>query len=653
MSAQTLGGEVRTRDAASFVGRREELGQLERLIRDERGPRVIFVHGPGGIGKSALLRELARRAERRGSVAHWVEGREISPSPDALEDAFAGARGGSRPLVILDSFERIAGVGGYLRRVLLPALPEGARVVVAGRRPPDDAWFQGGWEAVSAVYELAPLRDDDARAIARACGIREASRAAALAAWAGGSPLALTLAASLAQLDRGWRPETALDRAELVDTVIRRLVGAELEGPRWTTLAVAAIARCVTLSLLREVLPESVPETEYEWLRARSFAEPLGEGLALHHLVRRALYADLRRRDPRRERELRRRVADHLYARAAAGDLLLAIDLAHLIESPAIRWGYSWEASERYHLDEVRGGDADAFEAALAGTRHERLWRGSREFFERAPEHVSVVRDRAGGPCGYTVVAAPATASSLCDADPVLGPRLEHARGLGASESAVAWRDMVDLTRDRTLHVIGMLGLAGTLHAPLANPRYAYLIIDPALPGALDFGAALGARHLADLDVELDFVRLECHLVDNGPGGMLAHEREVIYRELGLPAPVRQEKDGPAAIDQVREALRNFHEPELLADSPLARGSGVDRRAADVRELVLEAAERAFGEGPNEQLFKRALIRGYLDPAPSHEAAADELALSRSAYFRRLKLATERVASHLAKTRRV
>ena len=47
MSAQTLGAEVRTRDAASFVGRGEELGQLERLLRAERGPRVIFLHGPG------------------------------------------------------------------------------------------------------------------------------------------------------------------------------------------------------------------------------------------------------------------------------------------------------------------------------------------------------------------------------------------------------------------------------------------------------------------------------------------------------------------------------------------------------------------------------------------------------------------------------
>ena len=42
------------------------------------------------------------------------------------------------------------------------------------------------------------------------------------------------------------------------------------------------------------------------------------------------------------------------------------------------------------------------------------------------------------------------------------------------------------------------------------------------------------------------------------------------------------------------------------------------------------------------------LVRGYLEPAPSHERAAAELHLSRSSYFRRLRVASERVADTLA-----
>jgi hypothetical protein len=42
------------------------------------------------------------------------------------------------------------------------------------------------------------------------------------------------------------------------------------------------------------------------------------------------------------------------------------------------------------------------------------------------------------------------------------------------------------------------------------------------------------------------------------------------------------------------------------------------------------------------------MVRAYIDPAPSHELAADELHLSRSAYFRRLKQGTERVATYVS-----
>ena len=91
---------------------------------------------------------------------------------------------------------------------------------------------------------------------------------------------------------------------------------SELSDVRLSALSVAAIARVTTVDLLRAVLPDSDPEAEYLRLRALTFTEPLGDGLTLHDLVRRAIHADLRRRDQERERELRRRIVDHLYERA-------------------------------------------------------------------------------------------------------------------------------------------------------------------------------------------------------------------------------------------------------------------------------------------------------------------------------------------------
>ena len=119
---------------------------------------------------------------------------------------------------------------------------------------------------------------------------------------------------------------------------------------------------------------------------------------------------------------------------------------------------------------------------------------------------------------------------------------------------------------------------------------------------------------------------------------------------MAPPATAEPEPAAPAPgadAEVVREALRNLRLPHALAQSPLATGDGVEERATAVRTLLEDAAGRAFGDTESERLMRRVLERGYLDPAASHEQAADELNLSRAAYFRRLKLASERLADVL------
>ena len=160
------------------------------------------------------------------------------------------------------------------------------------------------------------------------------------------------------------------------------------------------------------------------------------------------------------------------------------------------------------------------------------------------------------------------------------------------------------------------------------------------------------------LDIDLGTKLVQCHQIDHAADGLLGGVRSAVYGELGLGAPGPIKPGGDAAPlpagdgssvtpDAVRDALRNLHQPLTLASSPLATGTTTEQRVASVRAVVQDAVANAFGDSPAEQLLRRIVQRGYLDPDGSHELAADELHVSRATYFRRLRTASQRVADYL------
>ena len=104
---ETLATQMASRDAARFVGRTEELARFEGLLEESAPISVILLHGPAGVGKSALLRELARQAEARGIETVTVEARDLAPLAEALDEAIEPALRSARPLLLLDSWERL------------------------------------------------------------------------------------------------------------------------------------------------------------------------------------------------------------------------------------------------------------------------------------------------------------------------------------------------------------------------------------------------------------------------------------------------------------------------------------------------------------------------------------------------------------------
>ena len=622
----TLSERVEQRDRAQFVGRASELEFFDALLSGQADTSVVYLSGPGGIGKSALLREVSRRARARDYSVAWLEGRDLPPFPEVVSAALADVVDAERPLIIIDSFELVSSLEGYLRDVVVPGLPDRALVIISSRVRPSRSWFEGGWDTVVAARQLDGLSVAEMRQLAANLGVADTSIDELLQR-SEGSPLAVAVAAATGST------------GSLAD-VAGRLLGDEVDTDRFRTLGVAALARVTTPGLLAAVLPDQDTDESYKWLADRSFCEPLADGVTLHALVAKAVLDSLRRQDPAGEAALRRRIADALYRRAVDGQFSLSSDLQHLVIDPTVRWGYSLDIGSRYSIDAVNERDIENIGAVLASVGMGDWWAITEVFFTQHPECCGVARDNAGNVGGYFVAVTPSNAPAAAERDVLLGPWLRHARDVLHTDSAVLWREAVDLTGELG-EITALLGAGGLVGSGVSNPRYGYLPISPMIPAALRFSQALGATHVPELDVVAYGTHLECHVVDFGPRGILGAQRDWVYRETGAAPPV----DVPAT-DPV-DLLRLLRDPAAMAQGPDWLGDRPSEKMASARALVAEAIT-VFGPSRSDVLAREIIELAYLDEVEPHEAIARRLNLSRSAYFRRLQAATVRIADELS-----
>lgn len=206
-----------------FVGREAELAALD----DARaGARLVTLVGPGGVGKTRLAIESARRSSRALDDEQWMVDLAAVATPDGVLPAVAELLGGAEPtldvvarrlsgrrtLLVLDNAEHVLdAVRDLVRRLL--AGTEGLSVVVTSR----EALKIPGERVVAVAPMLdAALGDAERLFRERAADIRpdldlDRDSIRRLCVVLDGMPLALELAA--AQLD-------VLGLGEVADAVV-------------------------------------------------------------------------------------------------------------------------------------------------------------------------------------------------------------------------------------------------------------------------------------------------------------------------------------------------------------------------------------------------------------------------------------------------
>jgi hypothetical protein len=125
-------------------------------------------------------------------------------------------------------------------------------------------------------------------------------------------------------------------------------------------------------------------------------------------------------------------------------------------------------------------------------------------------------------------------------------------------------------------------------------------------------------------------------------------------RELGEPLPTTRETVSGLTEDEfraaVKRALRDLARPDRLAENALIGRPFLQTRGGDGAAALAAAITEAIQglrEHPRDERLHRVLVRTFVTPAPSQEAAAELLDLPFSTYRRYLAAGIERIGSML------
>jgi len=642
---------LRTAHQSRFVGREAELSLFENALEADVPPfAVLYIHGPGGVGKTALTTEMKYRCDDADVPVYAIDARNVEPAPRAVEDALqemggtgSDALAETRGVLFVDTFEAWTPLYEWIRTELIPRLPASLLVVLSGRTPPPASWRSDlGLEPLLNVLALRNLPRRLGAAYLDRRGVDHAVRDRILT-FSHGHPLALSLAADAA-MQGDAESFDPIESPDLVGTLVRRFLERVPTTRHRRAVEACSLVRVCTEPLLTALL-ESVRDDDepagvsqdgrgmpligahdlFSWLRSLSFIETSPEGIFPHDIVRSAVTADLRWRDADTFDELQQRARsfylDALDDATTAPTVrddgsgtaqgILTDYLFLFRQNPIVRPFFQrlrdeWNAGTPPVRDGADASDREPLRAMV--TRHE--GEASAECFAYWWDHdaaeVHVFRDGEPEPAGFLMqIDLSAVTDDDREVDPAVEAAcrfLENEAPLREGETAAHFRFWMARDAYQDISPVQSLISAYRVRYYLSTPGLAYTFIPVAEADRWELLFAYGDMQRVP---EADFT------VGDADVATFGHDWRVVPPQAWLdrlaerdlsPMMDEPEASSPRMLvlsrtdfdDAVKEAFKAHARPEAMHGNPLLRSrliaesTGLDA-PADERIEVLRA----------------------------------------------------------------
>ncbi len=661
-----------------FVGRDHQRAVFQTMLEGSpAAPALLYIYGPGGVGKSTLIDCLVRDARDRGARIIKIDGRTTSAAPHAIVESirqdiaipadielFDGLLEFARVALFIDTYEYLNPIDAWIHDELIAALPDNVSTVIAGRMPPPaERRSDAGWSAIAEFVPLRNLDPDDSRRFLELRNVPATDHERVLD-FTHGYPLALTMVADMLARQAGSIDEIEINEPDLIHTLVERLLREVHDRERLRALEIAVQARFTTVDLLASVLDDRRADEHFQWLDGLSFMERGPLGLFPHDMARDAIERDLQWRSPEQALKDHQKIREwyvSIIDRGTSSEQLQAsFDLMYLHRNqPAMRPLVEWSVNSSAWLEPVMADSLDYCRALVLAAEGPTSATAFDYWYEVQPERFSMVVT--GGKRRLGFVAAVDLRDDRSDSqfDPAaaaIWEWIDHHQPLRPGERARVGRFQTPDTSGSLEMFHGTVAI-WSLKEWLTPPHASWSFVVTHYPEILGESLTYGRFGVCGSDVTA-FER---------PARIYGHdwrsEPRVLWLELmsqkelgkgdelprgeSMQFQVLSETEFRAAV---RDALRSINRPGRLVGNPLLQSrlllqSG-NPTPAGLQALLREAAASLTGE-PRDRRFAVALEHAYLHPAESHEAAAEALGLPYSTFRLHLTTAVQRVVDYL------